>query len=341
MKKMFTLFLGAALALSVSAQDVALIVKKFQTPPTIGGGPDAQWALASKQIMDAPGVPEGFGPPTITEAYFKMGWVDSGLFVLVYRNDDAFANQFISTIDDWKSDRDELFFDVFSDTLNDGRGAINPNGASYGHYQFTSLWQELNQTDTAFRSTSQWYHNRPFFCGYKFLGANIYNYEYFIPFKSLSINPTFIPSVGTDTCPLLAGDGSIFGFSLSINDYDPADNPTSANEDTYRRYLRWELSASLDPWNNMNDAPILQLSDSLLTSVKENTLSSVNVYPNPAANSIMTNIDGDVAIYNVTGQLVLEQKAVKAGQEVNISNLKNGTYFVKIGNETTKVSVIR
>ena len=74
---------------------------------------------------------------------------------------------------------------------------------------------------------------------------------------------------------------------------------------------------------------------------------ALNVYPNPASNYI--NISdtelGDLSIYNLNGALVKEITKVEGQLSINVSDLDNGIYFVKLATEdgikTTKVSIIK
>jgi hypothetical protein len=63
--------------------------------------------------------------------------------------------------------------------------------------------------------------------------------------------------------------------------------------------------------------------------VEETAAEQVSVYPNPAKENVF--IKGiepaEVQVYNALGQLV---KTVQGTNEINISNLKQGVYFVSI-----------
>ena len=65
------------------------------------------------------------------------------------------------------------------------------------------------------------------------------------------------------------------------------------------------------------------------TSVQEQDLQHVSLYPNPAKGKVI--IEGiqpaEVQVFNALGQLV---KTVRDANEINISNLKQGVYFVSI-----------
>ena len=54
---------------------------------------------------------------------------------------------------------------------------------------------------------------------------------------------------------------------------------------------------------------------------------------------------GDIYIYNLNGQLVLEKQNIKATSKLDISNFENGTYIVKVISDTkliaSKLNVIK
>lgn len=59
---------------------------------------------------------------------------------------------------------------------------------------------------------------------------------------------------------------------------------------------------------------------------------SVNLYPNPnnGVFAIQSETNAEVIISNALGQVISTQKIIKGTQELNISNVANGIYFVKI-----------
>ncbi len=79
------------------------------------------------------------------------------------------------------------------------------------------------------------------------------------------------------------------------------------------------------------------------TAVEENIAEAIAVYPNPA-NSVITiaNAEGqDITIVNTLGQVVSEINNAAANQTIDISNLANGTYFVKVNAEIVKINVVK
>ncbi len=61
----------------------------------------------------------------------------------------------------------------------------------------------------------------------------------------------------------------------------------------------------------------------------------LEVYPNPAYNKlyIQTSIKGKRELYNSLGQLVISTNE----NEINVSSLSNGFYYLKCGNFTKKI----
>lgn len=80
--------------------------------------------------------------------------------------------------------------------------------------------------------------------------------------------------------------------------------------------------------------------------IKESN-NTLNVYPNPACNEItIDNAAGaQVSIYNVAGQEVMSIENANASATINVANLTEGLYIVRVvnGNEvaTSKVNIVR
>ena len=274
--------------------------------------------------------------PTIYETWFKMAWTDSSLLMLLYRDDDDFADQWETGLADWQSDRDEIFFDVNVNTLVDGKGASDSQGdgqgADYGHYQFTSIWVQ-GQTEWV-GSPNQWYHNAPFKFGYVIDGDEYYT-EYEFPFSSLTINTDLV--LGAD--PTFQGaEGVTFGLVVTVSDVDMSDNPT---DETYRKFMRFVDEGG---WDSMDSAAWVTMVGPIEVSVENETFDNIVVYPNPASDYIMiTNISTpvDIEIRNVVGQLILTRRKVSSSTKIDISTLLNGVYFMNIDDYATVKFIVK
>ncbi len=62
----------------------------------------------------------------------------------------------------------------------------------------------------------------------------------------------------------------------------------------------------------------------------------VNVYPNPAANSLQvtyTGNSGQISLYDVLGNMVIKNEELKmqnGAAQVDVSNISNGVYFLSV-----------
>jgi len=66
-----------------------------------------------------------------------------------------------------------------------------------------------------------------------------------------------------------------------------------------------------------------------------------SVYPNPAS-SFVTVIASEAKqsqLFNAYGQEIRNQKLIAGKNEINVSDLSNGIYFLKIGNTAKKIVV--
>jgi hypothetical protein len=73
-----------------------------------------------------------------------------------------------------------------------------------------------------------------------------------------------------------------------------------------------------------------------ILNVKQNEISGLNMYPNPVSNGTLyissdSNSTKSVEIYDILGKQVLNTKV--SSNAVNVSNLKGGSYIVKINEE--------
>ena len=71
--------------------------------------------------------------------------------------------------------------------------------------------------------------------------------------------------------------------------------------------------------------------------------SSVNLYPNPAKEYVDIRVDGDLnvsmmEVYDVYGKLINTVTVVDNPTRINVSNLANGMYFVRVTTEAGKVT---
>jgi hypothetical protein len=97
---------------------------------------------------------------------------------------------------------------------------------------------------------------------------------------------------------------------------------------------------------NSNDEYIMMMDDISVApgvGVEENEAAQVRVYPNPATSTINVEAQGfeQYQVVNMLGQSVVNGKLMNGTTQINVSNLTNGVYFVRLINgssvETIKV----
>lgn len=96
--------------------------------------------------------------------------------------------------------------------------------------------------------------------------------------------------------------------------------------------------------NDANDTAVISFKTSETTNILEQKaqISKINIYPNPVSKILSiyyTDVNQDIiSIINSTGEIVQQtQINSKSGSvSINISELKQGIYFVKIGNKSKK-----
>jgi PKD repeat protein len=71
--------------------------------------------------------------------------------------------------------------------------------------------------------------------------------------------------------------------------------------------------------------------------------SGISIYPNPASSNItIANAENaNVEIINALGQVVYSNENISSNHTIDISNLTNGTYFVKVNDTVSKVNIVR
>ncbi len=79
------------------------------------------------------------------------------------------------------------------------------------------------------------------------------------------------------------------------------------------------------------------------TGLDEISNNIVSIYPNPARNQItLVNAENtNVIIFNLLGEIVASIDNASASQTIDISELTEGTYFVKVKTEVIKINIIK
>ena len=76
----------------------------------------------------------------------------------------------------------------------------------------------------------------------------------------------------------------------------------------------------------------------IVQSVEENEAVSFNLYPNPASSSInvVADRDAEIQILDMAGRMVMSVNAVEGENAINVADLANGVYFVRMNGAVVK-----
>lgn len=93
---------------------------------------------------------------------------------------------------------------------------------------------------------------------------------------------------------------------------------------------------------NVDDIRKVTFSGAAASIIHPQQGADFTLFPNPAQRSFAINGIGSqptlVAIFSVSGKLMLEQACVD-GASIDVSHLKRGVYFVRIGSKTSKLVI--
>jgi len=104
--------------------------------------------------------------------------------------------------------------------------------------------------------------------------------------------------------------------------------------------LSFELSSSdIGDWG-MNTPAYFCMDDLTVNTlgVKEFVVEPFSIYPNPVQDRFTVNVNGALAVYDLSGKLV-KSEMVEAGNTVSVSELNSGIYFVKVGAYVQKIVI--
>ncbi len=131
-------------------------------------------------------------------------------------------------------------------------------------------------------------------------------------------------------------DGSV--LKTDSVDYASAATAPSDPERTGYTFSGWDIDFS----NITSDTTVTaQYTAINNTSVNRSSIVSTKVYPNPASSFItIENGTGEqVIIYSLSGKIVKQFALVATNQTIEINDLQQGIYFIKVGEHTQKISI--
>lgn len=144
------------------------------------------------------------------------------------------------------------------------------------------------------------------------------------------------------------GSERFYNFYFEFNDcFDGCDN-----------YRMWQFKVNADcsveylgfiDWGVFGISPLpFPVNCNTFTSINEHVSDKLEyvVYPNPVSSTLIISAANAVTnnfanIYDVTGRLLLNTKRFFGTEKIDLANLPDGLYFLKIINEDTKTSVYK
>lgn len=326
MKKQLLTLCAAAVALFAVAQQPTTDAATITSDVVIDG------ALTENAWLDATAVAidQNFGTevPSVT-AEFILLWSTQGLFIGVSCVDDVWAPSWVTEKADWESDKIEVYYDL-SDPQQDGLGA----SGEMGNYQIGMNFQETTQGEGVFHTNGGDGDTSMCYASTKFDAAGTYSAEYFVPASELYTAGL------VDGSLLTLADGTVIGFDVTICDND--------DDGVGRKRAVWANIGGIDEsWNNMDDVGLATLKgtgaevtvDTNLpedpgTATSNTSVNNTMVYPNVASEMIYVNAEAaEYSIINSLGQVVM----VSETNEINISALETGVYFVKANDQVARI----
>jgi hypothetical protein len=92
----------------------------------------------------------------------------------------------------------------------------------------------------------------------------------------------------------------------------------------------------INKWGRANVLDNVRIQETIPTNLNDNKSKRIVVFPNPSNGiiNIMHAENASVQILNITGQIVFESQNLKEYNQIDVSNLPTGTYFVNMVKDT-------
>lgn len=323
MKKQLLTLCAAAVAVFAVAQQPTTDAATITSDVVIDGSlTENAWLDATAVAIDQPFQSE---VPSVT-AEFKILWSTQGLFVGVDVVDDVWAPSWVTGKADWESDKIEVYYDL-SDPQIDGLGA----SGEMGNYQIGMNFQETTQGEGVYHTNGGDGDTSMCYASTTFDAAGAYQAEYFVPASEL------YTAGMVDGSLLTLADGTVIGFDVTICDND--------DDGVGRKRAVWaNIGGTDESWNNMDDVGLVTLKGTgaevavdfnlPISSTAKTSVNNTMVYPNVASEMIYVNAEAaEYSIINSLGQVVM----VSETNEINISALETGVYFVKANDQVARI----
>lgn len=303
--------------------------------PLIDGEIDEVWDSAFAYQVMLPFGSDVFADSSDLNGYFKVGWDEYGLYVLVVANDDYYYTDMGSGTygEDWEKDKIEMYLDMNVDNLQDGGSPSQTgNAGTNGHFQVAPV------NFLEWYGAPSWFDNT---CDRSFVTTVSGSADTAVTGDSYTAISEFYISWAT----LLDKDGgeitpdslTEIGFDLTLSDNDGEDNGAARNR------MVW-VSSLVQGWDNMDNCGTLTFDGGPEDpdAVRDFSLSKYRIYPNPVKDVLFISNSSDiktVAVYNLLGSKVKNIRANGSDTfSLNTSDLNSGIYVISIVSESGVVS---
>ncbi|HKC66932.1 MAG TPA: PKD domain-containing protein, partial [Bacteroidia bacterium] len=155
-------------------------------------------------------------------------------------------------------------------------------------------------------------------------------------------------AAGTNINLFRNNGGATFPIAVSTVASITGTDVTSTNPTYYYWFYNWKVMADAPCYST---AAVISptITTCSATGIASNNAqsSSVSVYPNPAHNNISIIVlenSNSISVTDIIGQTVIAEQKINPAQQVqtiDIANLANGVYFMKINSTDNQVKVIR
>lgn len=284
----------------------------------IDGEIDFAWDAAAEYPISLPFGAETFEDEADCNGYFKVGWDETGLYLLVDVNDDYLypEGEFGEA---WEKDKIEVYIDMNVGNLEDAAGpGSSDNDGTNGHFQLAPNFL-ADYTDGPTWFTGDRGYNAD--TDTKGEPVNAVT-EFWIPWENLP---------DKDGNVIVPDETMTFGLGISIADNDGPDNGNARNR------MVWVNASDPESWLNMDACGTLMLEESTL-DVEAVEAAKFSVYPNPASDVLYVRNAVNaksVSVHNIVGAEVLN--VTVDGSEtfsINTSDLEKGIYVISVNTES-------
>jgi len=185
------------------------------------------------------------------------------------------------------------------------------------------------------------------------VAIDISSYSYYnVAIKTVSAAPFYIRMRGNAITAKVLIDPSSNGFgfkndgkwhfmSIPFADFIPESAAFSLTSVTEAFVLRSNAASTLVGTTNDFEFDNIYVSTTRILGLNNFESNDVNMYPNPANNSFKiraTNTIDRITIYNTLGQKIQELSPNKINENIDVSSLKNGLYFIQVESEGKSVT---